>query len=549
MSEPKAAPKTGKPATEKPATGKPATEKPATGKPTTEKPATGKPATEKPATEKPTTEKVSKEKVPKEKALTKQEKALAAKVAAEKAQKKRRRTFKQNAASRPVVTVYTIHGRPSKKRINTPHVLLAPIRADIVHWVHKNMSKNARQPYGVKYHNGPKGVVAGHQVRAQSWGTGRAVSRVPRVKGGGTHRAGQGAFANMCRGGRMFAPTKVWRRWHRKINVNQKRYAVSSALAASALPALVMARGHRIQRVQEVPLVVESDFEKIKKTSACKLALEKLKIGPELNRCKSRYKRAGKGKARNRRFRHRVGPLIVYNSNKGIVQAARNIRGVDLCHVNKLNLLKLCPGGHVGRLIVWTEDAFRKLNAIFGTKTRASRIKGGFTVPRPLMTNSDLNRIINSQEVQVVLRSKKVVEKIPRKRNPLKRPRLYAKLNPLFEEEHKELLTKGKEPKKLPRTTELLKPQKKKQRVSITVTPDQRNKMKKYWELVIGESMFKTTERLAAEREAVKSKLAQLEKEKAGLDLLETTTEKANVQPSKETTKEPDSKEKEEDSD
>ena len=61
------------------------------------------------------------------------------------------------------------------------------------------------------------------QTSAESWGTGRAVSRIPRVPGGGTHRAGQGAFGNMCRGGRMFAPTKTWRRWHRKVNVNEKR--------------------------------------------------------------------------------------------------------------------------------------------------------------------------------------------------------------------------------------------------------------------------------------------------------------------------------------
>lgn len=51
--------------------------------------------------------------------------------------------------------------------------------------------------------------VLGHQTSAESWGTGRAVARIPRVRGGGTHRSGQGAFGNMCRGGRMFAPTKV----------------------------------------------------------------------------------------------------------------------------------------------------------------------------------------------------------------------------------------------------------------------------------------------------------------------------------------------------
>jgi len=41
----------------------------------------------------------------------------------------------------------------------------------------------------------------------------------------------------------MFAPTKTWRRWHRRININQKRYAICSALAASALPGLVMSKG------------------------------------------------------------------------------------------------------------------------------------------------------------------------------------------------------------------------------------------------------------------------------------------------------------------
>lgn len=103
-----------------------------------------------------------------------------------------------------------------------PAVMKAPIRPDVVTYVHSNISKNSRQPYAVS-------KKAGHQTSAESWGTGRAVSRIPRVPGGGTHRAGQGAFGNMCRGGRMFAPTKIWRRWHRKVPVNQKRFAVASA--------------------------------------------------------------------------------------------------------------------------------------------------------------------------------------------------------------------------------------------------------------------------------------------------------------------------------
>ena len=65
----------------------------------------------------------------------------------------------------------------------------------------------------------------------------------------------------------MFAPTKTWRRWHRRINQNQRRYAMCSALAATSLPALLMARGHRIDNIGEVPLVVDNAIEKLTKTS------------------------------------------------------------------------------------------------------------------------------------------------------------------------------------------------------------------------------------------------------------------------------------------
>lgn len=95
-----------------------------------------------------------------------------------------------------------------------------------------------------------KNFFLGHQTSAESWGTGRAVARIPRVRGGGTHRSGQGAFGNMCRGGRMFAPTKTWRRWHRKINVNQRRYAICSAIAATGIPALVMSKGKKEKNIK-----------------------------------------------------------------------------------------------------------------------------------------------------------------------------------------------------------------------------------------------------------------------------------------------------------
>ena len=172
-------------------------------------------------------------------------------------------------AARPLLTVQNVDGTPSKGQVATPYVFTAPLRPDLIQTVHTNMNKNHRQAYSVNKY-------AGKQAAAASWGTGRAVSRIPRVSGGGTSRSGQGAYGNMCRGGHMFAPTKTWRRWHRKVNLKQKRHAVCSALAASAVPALVMARGHKVDAVAELPLVVSDDVETTSKTSKAQEVLTKL---------------------------------------------------------------------------------------------------------------------------------------------------------------------------------------------------------------------------------------------------------------------------------
>ncbi|KAL2536715.1 60S ribosomal protein L4-1 [Forsythia ovata] len=125
------------------------------------------------------------------------------------------------AVSRPFVTVQSLEndmatdGGSAVNSLPLLDVMKASIRVDFVTSLHWQISKNSRQPYAVFKR-------AGHQTSAESWGTGRAVSRIPRVPGSGTHRVGQGAFGNMCRGGRMFAPTKIWHRWHRAVNVTQK---------------------------------------------------------------------------------------------------------------------------------------------------------------------------------------------------------------------------------------------------------------------------------------------------------------------------------------
>jgi len=330
------------------------------------------------------------------------------------------------ATARPVVSVYNFEN-PSEKAgtVPMPAVLTSPLRPDLVREVHKNMSKNARQAYAVKQK-------AGYDTAAESWGTGRAVARIPRAPGGGTHRAGQACFGNQARGGGMYNPTTVWRRWHRRVNVTQKRHAVAVALASSSLPPLVMARGHRIGQVAELPLVVSDGLESVTKTKEAVEALKKLGCGEDLQRVlDSKKVRAGQGKARNRRYRMRCGPLIIYNEDNGITRAMRNIPGVEATSVDNLNLLRLAPGGHFGRFLIFTEGAFKKLTEIYGTAEETAPLKKGYHMPRAAMENADLARIINSTEVQSVLKPKLEAPKSHEpKRNALKNKDVMDSLNP-----------------------------------------------------------------------------------------------------------------------
>jgi len=327
--------------------------------------------------------------------------------------------------SRPLVTIYSEKGEATPAQIKMPAVFRAPIRPDIVNFVHDQIRRNRRQAYAVS-------VEAGHQTSAESWGTGRAVARIPRVRGGGTHRSGQGAYGNMCRGGRMFAPTKTYRRWHRRVNVAQKRYAICSAVAASGVPALVLARGHAVSEISEVPLVVSDKVEGLKRTREAVAFLKEVKAWNDIEKVyNSKRYRAGKGKSRNRRYKKKKGPLIIYNQDNGIMKSFRNIPGVDFCQVDRLNLLKLAPGGHLGRFCIWTESAFRKLDSIYGNWKNASATKTHWNLPMPKMNNADFTRLIRSEEIRKAVRApKKNVRHFGHKKNPLKNARVMTRLNP-----------------------------------------------------------------------------------------------------------------------
>ena len=220
-----------------------------------------------------------------------------------------------------------------------------------------------------------------------------------------------------------------------------RRFATSSALAASSVPSLLQARGHRISTVPEVPLVISSkafSSTSIAKTSAALSLLRAIGAGPDLLKVRgSRKLRAGKGKLRGRRHVQRRGPLVVYNpetDGKELVRAFRNIPGVETSSVFALNLLQLAPGGHLGRFIIWSSSAFSALDEIYGSTTHPSALKRDFLLPSPLVSNADIGRLINSSEVQAVVRPAKGGALTKRggvqKKNPLKNKQVLLRLNP-----------------------------------------------------------------------------------------------------------------------
>jgi len=232
----------------------------------------------------------------------------------------------------------------------------------------------------------------------------------------------------------MFSPLRTWRRWHRKIHLGQKRYAVASALAASAVPSLVLARGHRVSQLPEIPLVIANEaLEGVSKTKKALAVFKKLSVEDDITKVKTTIvHRAGKGKMRNRPYKERVGPLVVVASGKmaAVAPAIRNLPGVEVADVARLSLLRLAPGGHLGRFVIWTRAAFEQLDKLWGTGKSPSLLKKGFTLPRSILAQPDLNRIIKSAEVRSALRPTRLITKHRKWVNPFRHQARLFKLNP-----------------------------------------------------------------------------------------------------------------------
>jgi large subunit ribosomal protein L4e len=251
--------------------------------------------------------------------------------------------------------IYNLEGK-SMGKMELPPVFATPLRPDVIKRAVLAIQSERFQPQG-------RDPMAGKRTSAESRGTGMAMARVPR-RHGASSRA---AFAPGTVSGRQGHPPLSEKRIVKKIPKKEKRLALLSAIAATASKETVASRGHSVGDVLDIPLVVTDDLEGLKKTKEVEHALIRLGVLSELFRAKEgRRVRSGRGKSRGRKMKQAVGPLIVVNVDKGVIEAAENIPGVDVVTVADLNVEALAPGSHPGRLTLWTRGAMERVNEVYG---------------------------------------------------------------------------------------------------------------------------------------------------------------------------------------
>ncbi len=175
----------------------------------------------------------------------------------------------------------------------------------------------------------------------------------------GTSFSYVGAVAPNTVGGRQAHPPRAEKVLVKKMNKKEMVLAIRSAIAASAVKELV-SRFHSVAELASFPLVLEDTINQLSKTKDAKKALAGVGLGGELERIGERRLRAGKGKLRGRRYKIRLGPLLVTTDDSKITRAARNLN-VTVKKVDGLSIADVSHAGEPGRLIIWTKGAIEAL--------------------------------------------------------------------------------------------------------------------------------------------------------------------------------------------
>ncbi len=247
------------------------------------------------------------------------------------------------------------------KEVNLPTQFNEEFHPNLIWRAVLTIQSNKRQAIGTDPEAGKKAAAKlSRRRRDYKTSYGHGMSRVPRkvMWKRGSQFGFVGANAPGTTGGRRAHPPKAIKDLSKKINKKENRKAIRSALSAVMNNSIVIKRNHRIPNIY--PFIIDNNFESLNKTKDVLSVLNNLGLKDELLRI-TRKIRAGKGKSRGRKYRTGVGPLFVVSDKCNVMNAAKNILGVDVVKVNSLNAELLAPGTMPGRLTIFTEKAIERL--------------------------------------------------------------------------------------------------------------------------------------------------------------------------------------------
>ncbi len=260
------------------------------------------------------------------------------------------------------VQVQKTNGEKSSE-IELPFQFSEPVREDLIKRAALAIRAGMRQLYGTDPEAGTRqGRPTSKRRHRYTTTYGMGWSRIRRkaMMHRGTQFQWVGAFvANAVKGRAAFPPTST-RIFAQKVNKNENRKAIRSAIAATSVLDLV-SRKHAVNGIKMLPIIVENDFENLKKSKEVLNAFEKLGLAKEIERCSEKKIRAGKGKNRGRKYVTKAGPLVVVSKSCSLQNAAASLLGVEVATVKSLNAYLLAPGAQAGRLTIWTKGAIEML--------------------------------------------------------------------------------------------------------------------------------------------------------------------------------------------
>lgn len=248
-------------------------------------------------------------------------------------------------------TLFDVKGN-KKSEVALPAVFDTHVRDDLASKYFE--LEKSHQPYSHNPMAGRKHSASGtisHLRHSWKGHYGKGIARIPRktMWRRGTQFYWVGAEIASTRGGRRVHGPVLYRKY-RKMNKKEAELALNSAFAATADKNHVVARYASLKEIAFAPAIIE---ELPAKTGELVDALQKI-YGNEFSLVmKNKEVRAGKGKARGRKYKSNAGLLIV----KGRDEKGK-FSGLDVKSANTVEIADLYP---LGRLTLYTKKALEEL--------------------------------------------------------------------------------------------------------------------------------------------------------------------------------------------